>query len=81
MLEEGAIHPSAATDEDSIEHSRGVVLLDREVTIVEVENCLQISHGPAYEIIHNGLVFHDVRARCLPDQLTVLHEQTHLGTW
>jgi hypothetical protein len=39
---------------------------------------LQISHGSAYEIIHNRLGFHKGCARWVPEQLTVLHKQTCL---
>jgi hypothetical protein len=45
--------------------------LDRRVTIDEVADHLQISHGSAYEIIHNRLGFHKVCARWGPKQLTV----------
>ena len=55
-----------------------MVLLDRRLTIDEVTNCLQISHGSAYEIIHNRLGFHKVCARWIPKQLTMLHKQTRL---
>jgi hypothetical protein len=40
-----------------------MVLLDRQLTIDEAANHLQISHGSAYEIIHNRLGFHKVCAR------------------
>jgi len=43
-----------------------------------VANCLQISHGSAYDIIHNRLRFHKDCARCIPKQLTMLHKQTRL---
>ncbi|PNF23181.1 hypothetical protein B7P43_G02737 [Cryptotermes secundus] len=75
MHEEGARQPSTATNEDNIEHARDMVLLDRRVTIDEVANHLQISHGSAYEIIHNRLGFHKVCARWVPKELTVLHKQ------
>ena len=55
-----------------------MVMLDRRLTIVEVANCLQISHGSAYEIIHNRLGFHEVCARWISKQLTVLHKQTRM---
>ncbi|PNF13580.1 hypothetical protein B7P43_G18274 [Cryptotermes secundus] len=71
--EEGAGRPSTATNEDNIERARDMVL-----TIDEVANHLKISHGSAYEIIHNRLGFHKVCARWVPKQLTVLHKQTHL---
>jgi hypothetical protein len=55
-----------------------MVLLGRQVTIDEVENRLQISHGSAYESIHNRRGFHKVCAQWVPEQLTVLHKQTCL---
>ena len=55
-----------------------MVLANRRVTIDEVANHLKISHGSAYEIIHNRLGFHKVCARWVPKQLTVLHKQTRL---
>ena len=55
-----------------------MVLLDRRLTIDEVANCLQISHGSAYEIMHNRLGFHKVCARWISKQLTMLHKQTRL---
>jgi hypothetical protein len=53
MLEEGAGCLSMATNEGNIEHAYDMVLLGRQVTIDYVANHLQISHGSAYEIIHN----------------------------
>jgi len=41
-----------------------------------VANNLQISHGSAYEFIHDILGFHKVCARWIPKQLTMLHKQT-----
>lgn len=76
--DEGAGRPSTATNEDNIERARDMVLLNRRVTIDEVAHCLQISHGSAYEIIHNRLSFHKVCARWVPKQLTELHKQTRL---
>ena len=63
MHEEGARHPSMATTDDNIERVRDRVLLDRRPTIDEVAYYLQISHGSAYEIIHNRLGFNQVCAR------------------
>ena len=50
----------------------------RQLTTGEVANHLQISHGSAYEIIHNRLGFHKVCARWVPKQLKMLHKQTCL---
>jgi len=76
--EDGTGRPSTATTDDNIESVRDRVLLDRRLTIDEVANCLQISHGSAYEIIHNTLDFHKVCAKWIPKQLTMLHKQTRL---
>lgn len=64
--EEGVRRPFTATNEDNIERVRDMVLLDRRVTIDEMENRLQISNGSAYEIIHNRHGFHKVCARLVP---------------
>jgi hypothetical protein len=59
--EEGAGHPSTATTDDNTEHICDMVLLDIRLTIIEeVAKHLQISHGSAYDIIHNKLGFHIV---------------------
>ena len=75
---EGAGPLSTTTTDDNIKRIRAMVLSDRRPTIDEVANCLQISHGSAYEIIHNRLGFHKVCARWIPKQLTMLHKQTRL---
>jgi hypothetical protein len=49
--EEGAGLPSTTTTADNIERARDMVLLDRRLTVDEVANRLEISHGSAYEII------------------------------
>ena len=72
--EEGAGRLSTSTTDDNIERVRDVVLLDTRLTIEEVANRLQISHGSAYETIHNRLGFHRVCARWFPKQLTMLHK-------
>jgi len=76
--EEGAGRPSTNTTEDNIERVLDMVLLDRRLTIDEVANRLQISHGSAYKIIDNRLGYHKVCARWFPKQLTMLHKQTRL---
>ena len=50
---------TAITD-DNTEHACDMVLLDRWVTIDEMVHVLQVSHGSAYEIMHNNLEFHKV---------------------
>jgi len=72
--EEGAGRPSTSTTDVNIERVRNMVLLDRRLTIDEVANRLQISHGSAYEIIHKKLGYHKVCARWFPKQLTMLHK-------
>ena len=57
-----------------------MVLLDRRLAIDEVANRLRISHGSAYEIIHNRIGFHKDCARWFPKQLTMLHKQTLLDS-
>jgi histone-lysine N-methyltransferase SETMAR len=76
--EEGAGRPPTSTTDDSSERVREMVLLDRRLTIHEVANRLQVSHGSAYEIIHNILGFSKVCARWFHKQLTMLHKQTRL---
>jgi len=39
---------------------------------------LQISHGSAYEIIHNRLGFHKICTRWISKELTILHKQMRL---
>jgi hypothetical protein len=73
-----------ATTDDNTERVRDTILLDRRLTIDEVANRLQISHGSAYEIIHNRLGFHKVCARWVPKQLSkgtvLLHDNAHPHT-
>ena len=78
MHDKGARRPSTAITKDNIERTRDIVLLDRQVTIDEVAHVLQISHGLAYEMMHNKLGFHKVCARWVPKQLTELHKQMHV---
>ena len=52
----GAGLPSTAITRDNIERARGMVLLDRRLSIDEVAHVLQISHGLSYETMHNKLV-------------------------
>ena len=76
--EEEAGRPSTATTDDNNERVRDMVLLNRRLTVNEVANHLHISHGSAYDIIHNRIVFHKVCVRWVPKQLTMLHKQTRL---
>ena len=54
--------PPTAITEDNIERARDMVLLDGLVTINEVAHVMLISHGSAYEMMHNKLGFHKVCA-------------------
>ena len=47
-----------------------MILENRRVAIDEVENHFEISHGSAYDIIHNSLGFRKVCARWVPKELT-----------
>ena len=49
------------------------------MTIDEVAHPLPISHGSAYETIHNRLAYHKVRAQWAPKQLKELHKQKRLN--
>ncbi|PNF38238.1 hypothetical protein B7P43_G11812 [Cryptotermes secundus] len=57
--EEGAVRPSTSTSDEMIQQAREMVLVNRRVTVNEVACSLQISHGSAYEIIHDELGFHN----------------------
>jgi len=52
---------TSITDADA-ERVYGMILQNRRVTVDEVAHQLQIICGSAYEIIHNRLAFHKVRA-------------------
>jgi hypothetical protein len=73
-LEEGAACPSTARNEDSIECSPDMVLLDRRVTICVVANHLQVNHGSSCEIIHDRLGLLKVSARWFSKHLILLHK-------
>ena len=51
-----------------------MVLANRRVAIDEVACSLQISHGSAYQIIHE-IRFHKIRARWVPRELTAEHKR------
>jgi hypothetical protein len=55
MYEEEVGLMSMATNEDNTDCTNDVVLWNRQVTVDEVANWLQISYDSAYEIIHNSL--------------------------
>jgi hypothetical protein len=76
--EEGARRPFTSFTDTKTERVRDMILQNRRVAIDEVAHQLQISHGSAYEIIHNRLAFHKVGARRVPEQIKELHEENHL---
>jgi hypothetical protein len=49
-----------------------MILQNRQVTIDEATHQLQISHGAAYEIIHNKLAFRKVCARRVPNKVRIV---------
>ena len=53
--EEGAGRPSTSTTDEKIQQAREMVRANRRVAIDEVACSLQISHGSAYQIIHDEL--------------------------
>ena len=75
---EGARLLSTSITDTKMETVRDLMLQNRRVAIDEVVHQLQISHGSAYEIIHNRLTFHKVSARRVPEQLKELHEEKRL---
>jgi hypothetical protein len=78
MNEEEAGCLPMATNED-VKHAVDMVMSDRQVTTDKVANHLQITHCPAYEIIHNRFGFHKDCARWVSRQLTMLLKQTCLN--
>ena len=76
--DKGAGRRSTAITEDNIKRAHDMVLLHRRVTINEVAHVLQISHGSAYEMMHNKLGFHKVCTKCVPKQLTEEDKQTRV---
>ncbi|KAM9455822.1 protein GVQW3-like [Clarias gariepinus] len=61
--QEGAGRPATSTAHDNIERTRELILSNRHVTVDDVATHLQISHGSAYEIIHDRLKFRNVCGR------------------
>ena len=68
--EERAGRPSTSITDSNVEDSRATILENRRVTIDEVANHFEISHGSAYDIIHNRVGFRKVCARWIPKELT-----------
>ena len=76
--EEGAGRPSTSTTDEKIQQARHMVMANRRVTIDDVGCSLQISHGSAFQIVHNELGFHKVCARWVPRELTAEHKRKRL---
>ena len=72
---EGAGRPSTSTTDEKIQQPREMVLANRRVAIDEVACSLQISHGSAYQIIHDELRFHKLCARWVPRELAAEHKR------
>ena len=68
--EERAGRPSTSITDSNVEDAGAMILEDRRVTIDEVANHFEISHGSAYDIIHNRLGFRKVCARWVPKEFT-----------
>ena len=75
MHEEGAGRPSTSTTDEKIQQAREMVLANGQVAVDEVACSLQISHGSAYQIIHDELGFHKLCARWVPRELTAEHKR------
>ena len=73
--EEGAGRPSTSTNNEMNQQAREMVLANRRVAIDGVACSLQISHGSAYQIIHDKFGFHKVCARWVPRELTAEHKR------
>ena len=58
-----------------IQQAREMVLANWRVAIHEVVCSLQISHGSAYQMIHDELGFHKICARWVPRELTAEHKR------
>ena len=58
--EEGAGGPSISTTDEKIQQAREMALANRRVAINTVACSLQISHGSAYQIIHDSARYSDL---------------------
>ena len=67
---ERAGRPSTSITDSNVKDARAMILENRRVTIDEVANHFEISHGSACDIIHNRLGFRKVCARWVPKELT-----------
>ena len=65
--------------DSNVEDARAMILENRRVTIDEWSNHFEISHGSAYDIIHNRLGFRKVCAGWVPKQLTEEQKNNHVA--
>ena len=72
---EGAGRPSTFTSEEKTQQAQQMRLANLRITIDELAQSLQISHGSAQEIIHEILGYRKVSARWAPRQLTEEHKR------
>ena len=77
--EERAGRPSTSITDSNVDDARAMILENRRVTIDELANHFEISHGSAYDIIHNRLGFRKVSARWVPKQLTEEQKNNHVA--
>jgi hypothetical protein len=61
---------------DSVEWVDALVHEDRQITVTDIANKLDISFWSSYSIIHEDLRFHRICARWVPTQLTNEHRWT-----
>ncbi|XP_029637966.1 uncharacterized protein LOC115213170 [Octopus sinensis] len=75
MHKEGLGGPSISTTDEKIQQAREMVMLNRRVMSDGVTRSLQISHGSAYQTIHDELGLHKVCARWVSRELTAEHKR------
>ena len=63
---EGAGCPLTSTTDEKVQQVQHIVMANQQVTIDDVACSLKISHGSAFQIIHNELGFHNIFARWVP---------------
>ena len=61
--EEGVGRPLTSTTDENNEQAQQMMPADQRITIDELAYSLQISHGSAYQIIHDNFSFRKVSAR------------------
>ena len=72
---EGAGRPSTFTSDEKTEQAQQMILANRRITIDELVQSLQISHGFAQKTIHEILGYRKVSARWVPRELTEEHKR------